>query len=256
MRINRMFSFNVIAVSRITKYPDSPTVIFLPDSLGCIELWKDFPYRFGDLIHSNVLIYDRQGHGNSCALSSPRNYNYLEQEADILHELIKYWNLQEVCLFGHSDGGSIALVAAAKYPGLVKGLFVEAAHIFVEDLTIKGIKDAVELYRYSDLKIKLEKYHGKKTEDLFWAWADTWTSSAFSSWDISHYLSSITCPTLVIQGEEDDYGTLKQVTGIAQGCAGYTEQLILPGVGHNPHREATELTLELCSQFFLNQFDG
>ena len=247
---------NQIEVNRLSNYPDRPTVIFLHDSLGSIELWKDFPSKFGNLNQCNVLIYDRQGHGKSCKLSSPRSLNYLEQEADILLELIKYWNLQEVWLFGHSDGGSIALVAAAKYPELIKGLFVEAAHIFVEDQTIKGIKDAVELYRFSDLKLKLERYHGNKTEALFWAWANTWTSSAFSSWDISNYLPSITCPTLIIQGEEDDYGTLKQVSGIAQGCAGYTEQFILPGIGHNPHREAPELTLEVCSQFFLSQLDG
>ena len=253
MKKNAKLSFDEIAVKRLSKYPGKPTVIFLHDSLGCIDLWKDFPSKLADLIHYNVLIYDRQGHGKSGNLNnSKRGPDYLEQEADILNQLIQYWNLEQVLLFGHSDGGSIALITAAKYPDRIKGLIIEAAHIFVEELTIKGIQDAIDLYQYSQLKVKLARYHGEKTDDLFWAWAATWTSPGFRSWNIEHYLPKIMCPTLIIQGEEDDYGTLQQVERIIHGCSGPTEKCVVPSVGHNPHKEAPDIILEASSQFLLS----
>lgn len=237
-------------VRLIQQYEDRPTLVFLHDSLGCVELWRDFPYTLAEATGCNLLIYDRKGYGRSEAMqSSHRTSKYLEDEADILNALLVQRNIDRAILFGHSDGGSIALIAAAKYPLLTEAVISEAAHIFVEPETTEGLKAAVKSYRETVLKSRLQKYHGEKTETLFRAWTDTWLSEDYSTWSIEHFLPNITCPTLIIQGEEDEYGTMKQVEGIANGVKGPVEVFILPGTGHTPHKEAPAETIEKAKQF-------
>lgn len=230
--------------------PDRPTLIFLHDSLGCIKLWRDFPERLAELTNCGVLIYDRQGYGDSAPFGEEeRRVNYLEIEADTLHDLLSQLDLQNVVLFGHSDGGSIALIAAAKYPKRISAMITEGAHIFVEEITLQGIRDAVETYHTTDLKAKLEKYHGDKTEGVFRAWTQTWLSEAYQSWNIESFLPQITCPVLVIQGEKDEFGSLKQVDGLISRVSGGAESLIIPGVGHSPHKEAMMEVMEKATRF-------
>ncbi len=243
-------SLDKIAIKRIDKYPNKPTIIFLHDSLGCIKLWRDFPEKLGELTQCNVLVYDRQGYGRSCPFSyTKRDNKYLELEADILNALIDFWKLKEVLLFGHSDGGSIALIMAGKYANKIKGIITEGAHIFVEDITTSGIQEVIKLYKMTNLKSKLEKYHGNKTEEMFWAWASTWTSNDYKCWNIEQFLSNIECPSLIIQGEDDEYGTLKQVNGIINATTGSSRKLILSNIKHSPHKEAPHLVLEKTSYF-------
>jgi pimeloyl-ACP methyl ester carboxylesterase len=243
-----------IAVKRIDNYPGRPTIIFLHDSLGCIELWRDFPQELGRLTECNVLIYDRQGYGKSCPFSySKRDNDYVEQEADILNELLDYWEIDRTILFGHSDGGSIALIAAAKYPARISGVITEGAHIFVDHVTISGIKGAIQLYRETSLKTDQEKYHGDKTDAMFWAWASTWTTDEFSTWNIEKFLPDIHCPLLIIQGENDDHGTLEQVTGIIRQTGGRSFPLVIPEVKHSPHKEIPALILEKAGTFILEE---
>jgi pimeloyl-ACP methyl ester carboxylesterase len=246
-------SFNEIAIKRMGNYPGRPTIVFLHDSLGCIKLWRDFPEKLGDLASCNVLIYDRQGYGNSCSFSNAeRDNSYMEQEADILIELLEYWKIENAILFGHSDGGSIALITAAKYPEKIKGIVTEGAHVFVEEITINGIEKAKQLFQTTDLKSKLEKYHFDKTEEMFWAWARTWTTKEFSTWNIEKFLSSIECQSLIIQGQEDEYGTLKQVEKIISQTYGEPLALVIPKVKHTPHKEVPNLILEHVAEF-INQ---
>ena len=239
-----------IAVKRFDKFPNRPVIIFLHDSLGCIELWRDFPEKLGELTQCNVLIYDRQGYGKSCGfIYEKRDNYYMELEADILNDLLEYWKIEEAILFGHSDGGSIALIMAGKYPEKIKGIITEGAHVFVEDVTIQGIKEAVELYRTTDLKSKLEKYHGDKTEAMFKAWSDTWLNNEFKKWNIEHFLKHITCPSLIIQGEDDEYGTLEQLEAIVNQTLGESNKLILQNVKHTPHKENPEEVLNKSAAF-------
>lgn len=248
-------SFDQIAIKRIEINPLAPTIIFLHDSLGCIELWRDFPEQLGKMSHCNVLIYDRQGYGKSCPCSySERDLNYLEIEADLLKELMDYWNINNAFLFGHSDGGSIALLTAAKYHSHINGIITVGAHVFVEDETIKGIKDAIDLYQKTDLKSKLEKYHGTNTESMFWAWTKTWTNQAFRNWNIESFLHHISCPTLIIQGEKDEYGTLKQVEAITSQINASVSTLIIPDCKHTPYKEKPSYVLEQTA-LFIKKFD-
>ncbi|SFF85908.1 alpha/beta fold hydrolase [Pontibacter chinhatensis] len=230
-----------------------PVLVFLHDSLGCIKLWRDIPEKLAQATGCTALIYDRQGYGQSSPFESiNRGLDYLEQEADVLERLLEKLQISQAILIGHSDGGSIALMAAAKYKSRIKAIITEGAHVFVEEETLAGIRAAVEAYQTTDLPQKLQKYHGAKTEAVFPAWTDTWLSSDFRSWNIEHFLPSILCPALIIQGEKDEYGTLAQVEAVVQQAQGPVQQLILPGIAHTPHREAPELVLEKSAQFILS----
>ncbi len=244
------FPVKEIATKKIGNDPSKSTIVFLHDSLGCIDIWRDFPEILGEWCDCNIVIYDRQGYGKSCAFSySERDNGYMELEANFLIELLNYWNLKKVILFGHSDGGSIALIAAGKYPDRVEAVITEGAHIFVEDVTLKGISDAIHAYKTTHLKEKLAKYHGNKTDALFWAWAKTWHTPQFKSWNIEHFLTSITCPALIIQGEEDEYGTLNQVYQSVAGIGDNGHSLVLKNTKHSPHKENREEVLEKVTTF-------
>ncbi|WP_349663488.1 alpha/beta hydrolase [Cellulophaga lytica] len=243
------YNLEQIATYKIGNYKNKPTIIFLHDSLGCIELWRDFPEKLSNLTKCNAIVYDRQGYGKSLPFTKDRDVNYLELEADILMQLISLWGVEKPILFGHSDGGSIALIAAAKYPNKIKAIITEGAHIFVEDITLNGINNAIELYKTTNLKSKLKKYHGTKTDTMFWAWAKTWTTKKFKNWNIEHFLPHIECKSLVIQGEDDEYGTLNQVYNTIKATKTLGKKLILPNIKHTPHKENPDLILKETAAF-------
>ncbi|MEN2414926.1 alpha/beta fold hydrolase [Flavobacterium mesophilum] len=234
-------------------FENKPTIVFLHDSLGCIELWRDFPKRISDACQCNLLIYDRLGYGKSDPmLSFVRKPNYLESEAEILNQLLGALNVENAILFGHSDGGSIALIAASKFPERIKMVICEAAHIFVEEITLNGIKEAVEAYNTTNLSLKLQKYHGNKTETVFKAWTETWLRDDFRNWNIEHLLPKIHSPLLFIQGENDEYGTLDQVEKTLALVTGESEKYIVPNAGHTPHKEVSDFVVSKTTEFIKN----
>ena len=202
-----------------------PTLVFLHDSLGCTQLWRDFPMKLSEASQCNVLVYDRLGYGKSSPMpTSERPNNYMELEADLLNDLLIELNIRDAILFGHSDGGTIALITASKYPKNVKAVICEAGHIFVEEVTLKGVYDAWEAYKTTNLSERLQKYHGNKVEMLFKAWTETWTREGYRNWNIEYLLKDITCPLLFIQGESDEYGTLEQVEKTIGQVSGSSEK--------------------------------
>lgn len=230
--------------------PKRPTIVFLHDSLGSIEVWRSFPQLLCAALSCNGFIYDRQGHGKSHPFTSTsRDKNYLEREADTLAQLMESVKLTNCPLFGHSDGGSIALIAAAKYPELASAVITEGAHVFVEDLTIEGIRQTEKIYLSSALPEKLKKYHGNKTDTLFRIWVDTWTDSGFRDFNMEHFLPQIACPVLVIQGEADEFGTKAQVQAIASKVGGIGIECMIPFARHTPHKEAEAATLKAVTDF-------
>ncbi|KQT26115.1 alpha/beta hydrolase [Chryseobacterium sp. Leaf405] len=231
-------------------FKNKPTVVFLHDSLGCTRLWRDFPTKLAEATQCNILIYDRLGYGKSFPmLSHERKNNYMQSEADLLNDLLNELNIKETILFGHSDGGTIALIAASKYPEKVKATICEAGHIFVEDVTVNGVKSALQAYRTTNLPERLQKYHGDKVEMMVKAWTEIWLSDRFRSWNIEYLLKNITNPLLFIQGEADEYGTLHQVEKTISQVSGNAEKFIIPNVGHTPHKEIPELILEKSIEF-------
>jgi pimeloyl-ACP methyl ester carboxylesterase len=231
---------------------DLPTLVFLHEGLGCIPLWRNFPSLLCEKTGCPALIYDRWGYGTSDPLPAvgPRVPSYLHEEAFVsLPEVLKQCNIDDAVLIGHSDGGSMALMYAAVYPDTVRGIITEAAHVFVEEITLKGIREAVEIYKRTDLKAKLTKYHGNNTEKMFYGWADTWLSPEFRDWNIEEFLPRIISPLLVLQGADDIYGTPAQVEAIADQVAGPVKSRLVPNCGHIPHHEATDEVLNEMTEF-------
>ncbi|WP_251040510.1 alpha/beta hydrolase [Chryseobacterium sp. ISL-6] len=201
----------------------------------------------------NVLVYDRLGYGKSDPmLTDERPNNYMEIEADLLKDLLTELNITDAILFGHSDGGTIALITASKYPKNVKAVICEAGHIFVEEVTLKGVYDAWEAYKTTNLPERLQKYHGDKVERLFKVWTETWTRESYRNWNIEYLLKDITCPLLFIQGNTDEYGTLDQVEKTIEQVSGISDKYIIPNVGHTPHKEVPDLVLKKATEFIQN----
>jgi len=229
---------------------EKPVIIFLHDSLGCAQLWRDLPTKLFEITDCNILMYDRLGYGKSGPMPThERPVNYMELEADLLNELLTELNINNAILFGHSDGGTIALITAAKYPERIKGIICEAGHIFVEEVTLKGIYEAWDAYKTTNLAERLAKYHGEKVEMLFRAWTETWTREDYRNWNIEYLLKDIQCPLLFIQGDADEYGTLDQVEKTVSQVSGPAEKYIISGIGHTPHKENPELVLAKVSEF-------
>jgi pimeloyl-ACP methyl ester carboxylesterase len=228
--------------------PALPWVVFLHEGLGSVSLWRDFPDRVAEATGLGALIYSRHGYGQSSALTQPRQPDYMHREAlDVLPVLLRELEISKPVFFGHSDGASIALIhAGAGHP--VAGLIAEAPHVFVEDISLRGAAQAAHVYRTTDLPARLARHH-RDADKTFWGWHDIWTSASFRDWNIESYLPSITCPTLLIQGEQDEYGSIAQIDAIADKTKGTTSKHLLPNCGHSPHREQADVTLELAIEF-------
>jgi pimeloyl-ACP methyl ester carboxylesterase len=246
---------NRLRVKRIDPHDASSgkrrsTLVFLHEGLGCIALWRDFPEVLCASTGCRGLVYERKGYGNSDLLSVPWPEDYLTEESTRdLPTLLEKCGIDDAVLIGHSDGGTIALITSATHGQNIRGVITEAAHIFVEDITLAGIRKTVEAFETTRLKEKLARFHKANTETIFYRWADRWLSDEFRSWNINAYLPQITCPVLVIQGEDDEYGTSAQVEGIANRVSGPVEIKLIPDCGHTPHFQARETVLAEMTRF-------
>jgi pimeloyl-ACP methyl ester carboxylesterase len=201
------------------------------------------------------LVYNRRGYSASDPLEAPFEPDFMHREAiDILPRLLASFGIEQPVLFGHSDGASIALLHAASGLSVVPALILEAPHVFVEDVTVSAIAQLKASYHLGDFRVRLERHHGANVDALFDAWAGVWLSDAFRAWNIEDALPHITCPTLVIQGTDDEYGTLRQVAAIQAGLGGPMKTLVLDACRHTPHIDQ-RVTVEDASVAFLSQVD-
>jgi len=235
----------------IAVYPPAgadATIVMLHEGLGSVAMWNDFPERIAKTTGCGVLVYSRYGHGKSERLEERRSVDYMHHEAKVvLPEILAQNKIQDPIVLGHSDGASIALIYAGTFPERVRGLILEAPHVFVEEFGLRSTVAIRKLYESGDLREKLSRYHDH-ADEMFRGWNDIWLNPQFRSWNIEEYLGPITCPTLVIQGENDEYGTLAHLEAIQRRVPG-TQTLILPRCGHSPHRDQPELTLDTISKF-------
>jgi pimeloyl-ACP methyl ester carboxylesterase len=226
-----------------------PPLVFLHEGLGSIAQWRSFPddVRRGSGGPATV-VYSRHGYGSSAVVEHARTPDYMHHEADVvLPELLVELGVERPVLVGHSDGASIALLYAGAGRA-VGGLVLLAPHVFVEDRSIAGIEAARVAFTETDLAERLARYHDD-AESTFRGWNDVWLSPAFRSWNIEDRLSPIDCPVLLVQGADDQYGSLAQLDAIEHGVAGPCERIVLPGVGHSPHLEAPEPTRDAVVAF-------
>jgi pimeloyl-ACP methyl ester carboxylesterase len=226
------------------------SLLFLHEGLGANALWRRFPYDVRDATGRTTILYSRHGHGRSTPVTEARPPGYMHDEAlTVLPELLDQLALDRPLLVGHSDGASIAIIYAGSRLGPVAGLVLLAPHVFVEDRSVAGIQEARTSYLTTDLPSRMAKYH-VDADATFWGWNRVWLSPEFRSWDITEYLAAIDCPVLVVQGEDDEYGTLAQVDAIEAGLGGDSfERLVLAGCGHSPHLDRPLETTEAVVRF-------
>ena len=235
--------------------PDAaPTLVFLHEGLGCVTMWRDFPAALGAATGCGVLVYSRRGYGKSDPIDGKRPVRFMHDEAErSLPAVLAALDVRDAILVGHSDGASISLIYAGSNGAGVRGLILEAPHVFVEPICTESIREIKGVYETTDLREKLERHHGTNVDGAFYGWNDVWLDPEFASWNIEEYLPRIGKPTLVIQGADDEYGTVAQVDAIARQVAGPCEVAILPECGHSPHRDQPEATLAAMTTF-IDQF--
>lgn len=228
---------------------DAPVLVFLHEGLGCIDMWRDFPARVAAATGCAALLYSRYGYGRSTVRQGEaRGTDYLHVEAlDALPALLDALGIHDPVLIGHSDGGSIALIHAARARRRVRGVVAMAPHEFVEDITLAGIRKAREMWELTDLRARLGRFHDDP-DGVFLSWNDTWQMPAFRTWNIVDELAAIACPVLAIQGEDDEYATLRQIEVIAEHVAD-TELLALADCRHSPHRDQPQAVIEAIARF-------
>ncbi|MEO1194041.1 MAG: alpha/beta hydrolase [Pseudomonadota bacterium] len=231
--------------------PDKPLILLLHEGLGSVALWRDFPAALAAATGCSVFAYSRAGYGGSSACVLPRPLSYMEDEArHTLPFLLKELPAKQLILLGHSDGASIAAVSAgvAADPRL-RGLILLAPHFFTEQVSVTAITATREAYETGDLRRRLARYHGENVDCAFEGWADSWLHPDFRRWDLRTYLPTIQVPTLVIQGEGDEYGTAAHVETAASLIPGRVDTHLLPSCGHAPQTDQRERVLRLVSGF-------
>lgn len=228
---------------------DLPPLVFLHEGLGSLGLWRDFPRRVAAATGGpTTLVYSRPGYGRSAPAALPRPVSYMHDEAlETLPALLAEVGIERPVLVGHSDGASIALIhAGAGLP--VDALVLVAPHVFVEERSIEGIRAARAAYHAGDLRTRLARHH-EHVDVAFLGWNDVWSSPAFRTWDITSSLAAISCPVLLVQAEDDPYGTAAQLDAIEDGVAGPVERLVLPGRTHSPHLDQPEVVVAGIARF-------
>lgn len=218
----------------------APLIVFLHEGLGSLSAWRDFPQRLCEAAGCRGLVYSRPGYGRSTPRAAEEAWglDFMHRQAhEVLPALLQALGVDDApyWLFGHSDGGSIALLHAARFTGRVAGAIVVAPHIRVEDLSVASIEKAREAYRDTDLRARLARHHDDP-DSAFWGWNDIWLHPPFRQWSIEDEIASIACPLLAVQGVDDEYGTLEQIRGIARRVPG-TQLLELADCGHAVHRD-------------------
>ena len=219
-----------------------PLIVFLHEGLGSLAMWRDFPAQLCAAVGARGLVWSRPGYGRSTprAPEEAWDLDFMHRQAhEVMPALFEAVGLDAAqdrpWLFGHSDGGSIALLHAARFAGRVAGLVVVAPHILVEDVSVSSIERARVAYRDTDLRQRLSRYHDDP-DSAFWGWNRVWLQPSFKAWSIEEEIAAIRCPLLAVQGLDDEYGTLEQIRGIARRVP-QTRLLELPDCGHSPHRD-------------------
>ncbi len=239
----------------------APLIVFLHEGLGSLAMWKDFPRQLCELSGCRGLVYSRPGYGGSTPRAADEAWglDFMHRQAHevlpaLLNALAVDTATQPPWLFGHSDGASIALLYAAKFPRAIAGAIVLAPHILVEDISVASIALARSAYLDTDLRQRLARYHDQP-DSAFWGWNQIWLHPPFRAWSIETEIEAIRCPLLAVQGLDDEYGTLQQIHGIVRRVP-QTQTLELPDCGHSPQRDQPEPLIAAATEFIQRHRPG
>jgi pimeloyl-ACP methyl ester carboxylesterase len=226
----------------------TPEVVFLHEGLGSISMWKDFPRAFCEEHGFAGFAFSRYGYGRSTPRPHDERWasDFMARQADeVLPALFAAEGIVRPWLFGHSDGGTIALLHAARHPAA--GVVAVAPHLFVEDVSVASIARTLAAFESGELRSGLARHHDDP-DSAFRGWYDAWLAPEFRDWNIEREIETITCPVLAVQGEGDEYGTMEQIRAIARRLP-HTELLVIPDCGHSPHRDQPEVVGREAGRF-------
>src|SRR5471032_3176313 len=233
----------------------APTIVMLHEGLGSAGLWGDFPEKLQAATGAGVLVYSRAGYGASTPAKLPRPLDYMHIEAlEVLPKLLDRIGFRRGLLLGHSDGASIAAIyAGAHQDHRVQGVAMIAPHFVVEEMGIAAIAETSKAYEAGGLRAKLARWH-RDADNTFHGWNGAWLDPKFRNWDISEYLAYIRVPVAILQGADDQYGTIRQIEIAQEECYCPVDVTVIPGAGHSPHREAPEALLCSITEFVKHIF--
>lgn len=226
----------------------SPAIVMLHEGLGSVAMWRDFPQQVANATGCEVVVYSRFGYGTSDLVEGNRSVDFMHTEAlHVLPELLQKLGLHKPVLFGHSDGGSIALIHAGASTSELSGVIAMAPHVMVEQLTVTSIAAARVAFEKGPLRSALARYH-EQVDETFRSWSAIWLHPDFLQWNIEEFLPSITCPVLAIQGQDDEYGTMEQIDIISRRVK-HAEVLKIANCRHSPHRDQPGAVLGAVTKF-------
>ncbi|MFL5336498.1 MAG: alpha/beta fold hydrolase [Geminicoccaceae bacterium] len=228
----------------------SATIVLFHDSLGCVDLWRDFPERLAHATWRQVVAYDRLGFGRSAFHPGTLAAGFMHAEATAsVPALCEQLGLGALIPFGHSVGGAMAVATAALLPERCSAVVTMSAQAFVEDRTVAGIREARSTFQEPGQIERLARYHGGKARWVLEAWIDTWLAPGFAAWTLDADLARVRCPLLALHGDRDEYGSRHHPERIGARAAGPTEIVILEDCGHVPYREQPEMILRAVTSF-------
>ena len=226
-----------------------PWLVLLHEGLGSVSLWRDFPDKLARRLGMPALVYSRRGYGRSDALDGPRSPDFMHREAsEVLPRLLAHFGIERPILVGHSDGASIALIHAAGANSAVRAVVLMAPHVMVEDVSRAAIQRIRHVYETTDLRTRLGRHHAH-VDDAFLGWSDIWLDLRFADWSLLPECSRLSVPALLIQGRDDEYGTLAQIDAIEARTRAPVRRLVLDGCGHAPQREREQDVVEAIARF-------
>jgi pimeloyl-ACP methyl ester carboxylesterase len=244
----RLFA-RVWSAGRVSKA--LPPIVLMHDSLGSVELWREFPARLATATGHPVVAYDRLGFGRSdphpATLETP---GFVRDEASVsIPALRSGLGIERTILFGHSVGGAMAIVAAAEADATTVAVITEAAQVFAEDRTLAAISAAKKAFATPGQLERLARYHGAKAGWVLNAWTESWLAPAFASWTIEDDLRRLRCPMLAMHGDRDEYGSHAHPERIAALVPTRAHIVLFDDCGHVPHREQTDAVLTAVRTF-------
>lgn len=237
-----------------TGFGDQTPIVLLHDSLGSVDLWRDFPAALASATSRTVIAYDRLGFGKSAPRTERVALSFIGDEAAVhFPALARALGLDAYVLFGHSVGGAMALNIAAAAPDRCRAVITESAQAFVEERTLAGIRQAKADFADADRFSRLTRWHGERARWVLDAWTEVWLAPQFSTWSLDACLGDVRCPVLALHGAADEYGSDAFPRRIAAGVRGPARMEILRACGHVPHREQATDVLRLVGDFMAEQ---
>ena len=225
----------------------APSQVFLHEGLGSVDLWRSYPTEVATATDDRAVVYSRYGHGWSEVQREPRPVDFMDHEAFVvLPEVIEVAGVDDPILIGHSDGASIAVLYASLHH--VSAMVLLAPHVFTEPDGLSQIREFTGRFEETDLVERMAKYHHDPMA-TFHAWSDVWLHPDFESWNIESALPGVTCPVLLIQGEDDEYGTKAQLDAISRQLGGVVDELLLSDCRHSPHLDRGTATTDATVGF-------